>query len=108
MQFPESQTIIDAELLREKNEETNNVNDANVAGGISEDLRGTLYCRISNNPALYHDKVERDKFFANSSWLSVSNEVGCWICNSSKITERATKKAQLDQDEAKNFYSKGF
>ena len=72
MQFPESQTIIDAELLKDKKEEKNNVNDAHVKGGISENIRGTLFCRISNNPALYHDKVERDKYFATSRWLSVS------------------------------------
>ena len=64
-----------------------------MKGGISDDLRGTLYNRVSFNPELYQDRVERDKYFADSKWLSISYQTGCWICNASKIIDRVNKKS---------------
>ena len=93
--FSESQMIIDEELLKEnKNDQKVGNQMENVKGGIAEELRGTLYNRISHNPTLYHDRVERDKYFANSKWLSISYHTGCWICNASKIIDRINKKNQ--------------
>ena len=95
VQFPESQIIIDEELLKEgKTSEPTGTHIDNVSGAISQELRGTLYNRVSKNPSLYHDKVERDKYFAGSEWQSISFHQGCWICNSNKIIDRVNKKNQ--------------
>ena len=93
--FPESQLIIDDKLLKEaKNDTQVGVQMENLKGGIAEDLRGTLYNRVSHQPHLYSDRVEREKYFNDSKWLSISYHTGCWICNSSKIIDRVNKKNQ--------------
>ena len=81
---------MDAELLTEAPAENLiiGVQGAQVQGGIADERRGTLYNRLSNNPILFHDKVERTKFFSSSKWRSVSHLAGCWICNNKKIIER--------------------
>mmetsp|Transcript_2978 Transcript_2978/g.3973 ORF Transcript_2978/g.3973 Transcript_2978/m.3973 type:complete len:81 (-) Transcript_2978:88-330(-) len=58
-------------------------------------MRGTLYNRLSATPSLFHDKVERTKFFSTSRWQSVSQLSGCWICNSKKIIERSGKTPSI-------------
>ena len=93
--FPESQLIIDDKLLKEKKNDTQvGVQMENLKGGIAEDLRGTLYNRVSYQPHLYSDRVEREKYYAESKWLSISYHTGCWICNASKIIDRVNKKNQ--------------
>ena len=62
-----------------------------IEGGIADNLRGTLYVRLSNKPQLFHDKVERTKFFSDSPWLSVSQMAGCWICNNKRIFSRSKR-----------------
>ena len=97
--FPESQTLIDAELLKEQsNEQRHTPPIESVDGSISQQLLGTLYNRISHKPSLFHDKVERNKYFADSKWLSISHHKGCWVTNASKIMNRASKKVQGAND----------
>ena len=50
VQFPESQSIVDRELLKEKHM---GIKMENLKGGIAEDLRGTLYNRVAHNPNLF-------------------------------------------------------
>ena len=93
VQFMESQEIIDSELLKEHmpNDNITNVSIDGGEHGLTDELRGTLYNKLSNEPTLFHDKVERTKFFSTSQWLSVSHLAGCWICNSKKIMERSKR-----------------
>ena len=99
LQFKESQQIIDEDLLRERMAEAHIVGaqQESVQGGINEELRGTLYTRLSKNPKLFYDKVERAMYFSESDWQSVSSLHGCWICNSNKILD-AFSKRQRDRD----------
>lgn len=54
VQFPESQVIVDKELLKEKKTDQQRIiKMENLKGGIAEDLRGTLFNRVSHNPTLY-------------------------------------------------------
>lgn len=92
VQFMDSQEIVDAELLKDPTQDQiAGLQLEAVTGGLAEELKGTLYCRLSPNPALFHDKVERTKFFSSSRWQSISQLSGCWICNAKKIIERSKR-----------------
>lgn len=67
-----------------------------IEHGIQEEKRGTLYYRLSNNPKLYTDKVERENYYSDSKWLSVSHHIGCWICNSTKVIQKVSKAFQTN------------
>jgi len=95
VEFMESQEIIDADLLKDGlhgGRHIIGVQTDNVEGGLADSMRGTLYNKLSTTPKLFHDKVERTKFFSTSQWLSVSHMAGCWICNSKKIMDRSEKR----------------
>ena len=93
IKFPESQMLIDADLVKEsKTNQDNDGPEQTNRGTIEESNRGTLYTRISSNPTLFQDKVEIAKWFGASKWLSISRHTGCWICNSNKIIDRVSKK----------------
>ena len=92
IKFPESQMLIDADLLKETKVTQDDGPEQSNRGTIEESNRGTLYTRISPTPKLFQDKVEIAKWFGASKWLSISRHTGCWICNSNKIIDRASKK----------------
>ena len=93
IKFPESQILVDADHVKETkiNPEGDGPEQSN-RGTIEESERGTLYNRISQNPKLFRDKVEIQKWFGTSQWLSVSRHTGCWISNANKILDRLDKK----------------
>ena len=54
IKFPESQMLIDADLVKEsKTNQDNDGPEQNNRGTIEESNRGTLYTRISSTPTLF-------------------------------------------------------
>ena len=83
IQQPESQCIIDADIIvdKPKREDAHVIADNEM---MHNARLGTLYTRLAPRPTLYSDKGAREQLFVGSKWQSISADVGCWITNASK------------------------
>lgn len=61
-------------------------------GSLAESQVGTIYTRLSENPALYYNKEAVDNLFKDSPWQSVAPSEGCWICQSANARNKLVRK----------------
>ena len=83
MQLPESQCIIDSDIIvdKPKRDEVLQITDTEM---MHNSRLGTLYTRLAPRPTLFSDKSRREELFVGSRWQSISADAGCWIVNASK------------------------
>ena len=61
-------------------------------GSLAEQQIGTLYTRLSNNPAFYYNKDAGDNLFKDCVWQSVAPTESCWICDSANTRNKLLRK----------------